>query len=99
MSIKKIMCACGSGIGSSLIIRMNAESVLKELGRGDIEVTHSLTSDAQPGAADAFIVGKDLEEFVTHLDHVITLNNLISKDEIKEKLTALFDEMGEEYDK
>lgn len=99
MAIKKIMTACGSGIGSSLLIRMNVQKVLKELGREDIEVFNSTTSDAQKGAADLFVVGKDLEDFVKTLDNVISLNNIISKDELETKIREKFDEMGEAYDK
>ncbi|MFM1563806.1 PTS sugar transporter subunit IIB [Helcococcus ovis] len=99
MAIKKIMAACGSGIGSSLIIRMNVQKVLQAIGRDDIEVFHSTTSDAQKGAADMFIVGKDLENFVEKLDNVITLNNIVSKVEIEEKIKAKFDELGESYKK
>lgn len=99
MAIKKIMAACGSGIGSSLIIRMNVEKTLKAMGRDDIEVFHSTTSDAQKGAADAFVVGKDLEDFVDGLDNVITLDNIVSKQEIETKLKELFDRIGEHYEK
>lgn len=99
MSVKKIMAACGSGIGSSLMIRMNVEKVLKSLGRDDIEVFHSTTSDAQPDSADIFVVGRDLEAFVSQLNNVITLNNIVSKQELEEKLIAKFDELGEKYEK
>ena len=99
MAVRKVMSACGSGIGSSLIIRMNAEKALKNMGRDDIEVFHSTTSDAQQGAADVFVVGKDLNEFVKSLDNVITLDNIASKDEAEQKLRTLFDEIGEPYTK
>ncbi len=99
MAVKKVMCACGSGIGSSLIVRMNAEAALKKMGRTDIEVFHSTTSDAQPGAADVFIVGKDLEEFVHSLKNIITLDNIASKDEVETKLRKLFDDIDEPYTK
>ena len=46
MGIKKIMCCCGSGLGSSLMIRLNVEKVLKKLGVTGIEVLHSSLSDA-----------------------------------------------------
>lgn len=99
MAVRKIMTACGSGIGSSLMVRMNVQKILTEMGRDDIEVFNSTTSDAQPGAADIFVVGKDLESFVSNLEHVVVLNNIVSKDELREKLHAKFDELGEEYDK
>lgn len=97
MAVKKIMAACGSGIGSSLMIRMNIQKVLQKLGRDDIEVFHSTTSDAQPGAADIFVVGNDLGDFVSNLDNVITLDNIVSKDELETKLKAMFDKLGENY--
>ncbi|MCH3942696.1 MAG: hypothetical protein LKE37_03160 [Atopobiaceae bacterium] len=31
------MCCCGAGVGSSLIVRMNTEDVLKKLGMDDIQ--------------------------------------------------------------
>ena len=99
MAVKKIMAACGSGIGSSLIIRMNIEKVLKKMGRDDIQVFHSTTSDAQKGAADLFVVGDDLSNFVADLDNVVTLHNIVSKEELEEKLIKMFDELGEPYDK
>lgn len=99
MAVKKILTACGSGIGSSLLMRMNVEKVLKDLGRDDVEVTNSTTSDVQPGAADVFVVGDDLKEFVEKVPHAITLHNIVDKNELKEKLSALFDSMGEAYTK
>ena len=38
MGIKKIMCCCGSGLGSSLMIRLNVEKALKKLGISGVEV-------------------------------------------------------------
>ncbi len=32
MAIHKILCCCGSGLGSSLIVHMNTEEVVKKLG-------------------------------------------------------------------
>ena len=37
MGIKKIMCCCGSGLGSSLMIRLNVEKALKKLGMPELE--------------------------------------------------------------
>ena len=95
MAVSKIMCCCGSGIGSSLMIRLNVEKVLKKMGKTGIEVVHSTTSDAQPGAADIFVVGGDLADFVDKLPHKIVLQNIMSAQELEEKLTAMFAELGE----
>lgn len=86
MAIKKIMCCCGSGLGSSLMIRLNVEKVLKSLGATGIEVLHSSLSDASPNAADLFVVGGDLENFTHSFPRVILLSNIMSIPELEEKL-------------
>lgn len=88
--IQSIMCCCGSGLGSSMLVRMNVEKALKSLGISGVSVSHSSLSDATEGAADLFVVGKDLEEFVKGLPEVIIMNNIMDKEELEEKLKAKF---------
>ena len=92
MAIKRIMCCCGSGLGSSLLIRMNVEKALKKMGKTGIEVMHSSLSDATPNAADLFVVGGDLESFTHSFPKVVLLSNLISMPELEEKLKKAFEE-------
>lgn len=87
-TIRSIMCCCGVGLGSSMLVHMNVEKALKNLGISDVEVTHSSVSDATVGAADLFVLGKDLENFATNLPAVITLDNIISMPELESKLKA-----------
>lgn len=86
MEIKRIMCCCGSGLGSSMLVRMNVEKVLKKLGKVGIDVTHSSLSDASETAADLFVVGGDLESFVDHLPRKIILSNIMDIEELETKL-------------
>lgn len=86
MEIKRIMCCCGSGLGSSMLVRMNVEKVLKKLGKVGIDVTHSSLSDASETAADLFVVGGDLESFVNHLPRKIILSNIMDIEELETKL-------------
>lgn len=88
--IQSIMCCCGSGLGSSMLVRMNVEKALKSLGISGVSVSHSSLSDATEGAADLFVVGKDLEEFMKGLPEVIIMNNIMDKEELEEKLKAKF---------
>lgn len=92
MAIQKILCCCGSGLGSSLMVEMQIQDVLSELGVSGVEVEHSTVSDVAPGVADLFIVAKDLEDFITDIpeDQKIILSNILDKDEMKEKLTEKF---------
>ena len=92
MEIKKIVCCCGSGLGSSLMIRLNAEKVLKEMRRSDIEVRHASLAATSPDEADLFIVGKELKDFADSFPHVILLENILSIDELKDKLTNTLNE-------
>lgn len=87
MAIKKIMCCCGSGLGSSLLVRMNVEKALKKLGYDGIEVMHSSLSDATADAADLFVVGGDLEAFTANFPKVVLLSNIMSMPELEEKLS------------
>lgn len=86
MDIKKIMCCCGGGMGSSLLLRMNVEKVLQNLKITGIEVFHSSVSDAVEGAADLFVVGADLKDFVKNLPEVIGLKNIMDLEELTVKL-------------
>lgn len=82
MAIKKIMCCCGSGLGSSMLVRMNVEDVLKSMGVKGVEVMHSSLSDASPDSADLFVVGGDLEAFVANYPNKIMLLNILDKAEL-----------------
>ncbi len=90
MQVRKIMCACGSGLGSSLMVEMNIQDVLKKMGVEGVEVVHSTTSDVHPGAADLFVVGRDLADFIKDVDkdEIIVLQNIVDKGELEEKLRA-----------
>mgnify|MGYP002076069526 FL=1 len=93
MAIKKIMCACGSGLGSSLMVQMNIDDVLRDLGKTDVSVDHTTISDVVPGAADLFVIGRDLENFVNDIpeEQKVILVNIVDKDELKTKLQEKFD--------
>jgi PTS system ascorbate-specific IIB component len=85
----KIVAICGAGIGSSAILKINAERVLGRLGiEADVTAAHltSVTTDA----ADAQIILTS-PEFVdaigkTNAD-VIVVHNYFDTDELTAKLT------------
>lgn len=43
--IKKVLCFCGSGLGTSFMMEMNAKKALKSLGITDVEVDHTTIDD------------------------------------------------------
>lgn len=94
MSIKKIMCACGSGLGSSFLVEMNVKKVLRKLGVEGVEVAHGAATDVYKGSADVFVCGKDMYNILSAYGPCVTLTNIISMAELEEKLGAYLKEVG-----
>ncbi|HFI0875353.1 TPA: PTS sugar transporter subunit IIB [Streptococcus agalactiae] len=90
----RIGTACGSGLGSSFMVQMNIESILKDLGVSDVEVEHYDLGGADLSAADVWIVGRDLEDSAGHLGDVRILNSIIDMDELRELVTGICQEKG-----
>lgn len=84
--MRKIMCICGSGLGSSFLVEVNVQSVLKDLGLTEIEVEHCDLGSAWPGIADLIVSGADLADNVSRFADNIALTNIMDKNELKEKL-------------
>lgn len=83
----KIMALCGSGLGSSFMVEMNINDVLKELGVSGVDVSHSDISSVGDNDADLFFVARDIAENIS-LDpsKIVTLNSIIDKNELRKKL-------------
>ena len=90
MAIKKILCFCGSGLGTSFMMEMNAKKALKNLGITGVEVDHTTIDDVVPGAADLFICGADLITKAESAGQAIGLNNMVSMEEMTTKLKEVF---------
>ncbi|KPU63862.1 hypothetical protein EP1X_01305 [Thermococcus sp. EP1] len=90
----KILTVCGVGQGSSLIMRMFVEDVLKELNiPAKVEHTELLTAKS----SDADIIIASIiheEEFKDSTKIIIGLKNLVDKNEIKEKLLEALSKRG-----
>ncbi|CAH0121744.1 MULTISPECIES: PTS sugar transporter subunit IIB [unclassified Paenibacillus] len=82
----KILCVCGLGQGTSLILRMNVESVLKEQGiQADVE--HTDVSTASSMSADYIVTNSELAQSLQgHDAKIVIVNNYFDLNEIKEKL-------------
>ncbi|WP_233114233.1 PTS sugar transporter subunit IIB, partial [Aggregatibacter actinomycetemcomitans] len=55
----KIMAVCGSGLGSSFMMEMNAKKALAKLGI-DAEVNHTDLASVTVNDADVFIMASDI---------------------------------------
>lgn len=90
----KILVCCGSGLGSSFMMEINVKKILQELNLQDIEVEHSDLSSAAGIKADIYLATRDIAEQLTSLGEVISLNSMIDKKELKEKLIKKLTEKG-----
>ena len=85
----KFIAACGSGLGSSLMVSMNVSKVLKELGI-EAEVEHSDISNAVFKNADYYVLGRVVAESsaVSSIDKekIIVLQSILSVDELRNKI-------------
>lgn len=85
----KIAAACGNGMGSSLMVKMKITEVFKELNI-PATVEHMSVGDAKNrgNQYDVVFVSKALEANLSKLTKpkVIGLKNLLSKDEILQKV-------------
>lgn len=88
--IKKILCFCGSGLGTSFMMEMNCKKALKNLGITGVEVDHTTIDDVVPGAADLFVCGADLLPKAESAGKAIGLANMVSMDEMTQKLKEVF---------
>ncbi|HEY9498571.1 MAG TPA: PTS sugar transporter subunit IIB [Terrimesophilobacter sp.] len=86
----KILTVCGMGIGTSILLKMNTEKVLRALKKDeDVDVEAADIGTARGAARDAKIVliSADLvEQLGTVSSKVIVIDNFLSLDEITRKL-------------
>lgn len=86
-----ILCVCGVGQGTSLILKMNVESVLKEMGL-EAKVDNTDVSSATGANADYIITSNELAQTLKNRTStkIIIVNNFFDTNEIK---TALQEHM------
>lgn len=82
----KFLAVCSTGLGSSFMVHMNIETVLKELGIEGIEVDHADLGSVSPDSASAIFVGRDIAEAAEGLGDVVVLDSIIDMDELREKV-------------
>jgi len=83
----KIVCVCGLGMGSSLILKMSVEEVLADAGV-NAEIEHSDASSAKFDFCDYIVTTSDIAKSLEGAKgELVICNSFIDKDEIKKALT------------
>ena len=84
----KIMAVCGMGIGTSVLLKMNAEKVLRQLGlEATVEATDVNTA-RETRDAQIILTTPDLVPALTGLPaEIISIDHFFDLEEITSKLT------------
>ena len=96
-AIRRIVCCCSNGIGSSLMVEMNLKRALADLQIMGVTTGHTSLSEISADEADLFVTGKDLAPLMKEYPRVIVLTKLISLKELTEKLRRAFESETEEF--
>ena len=96
-AIRRIVCCCSSGIGSSLMVEMNLKRALADQQITRVTTGHTSLSEISAEEADLFVTGKDLAPLMKKYPRVIVLTKLISLKELTEKLRRAFESETEEF--
>ncbi len=93
----EVITVCGVGMGTSLIMRMTAEEVFKELGLH----AHVLATDVSSarGMQADMLIGQSMHtsEFTDgRVPMVVTVDNFIDKTEMRTKIQTALDSQGRE---
>ncbi|GKT04087.1 PTS sugar transporter subunit IIB [Furfurilactobacillus entadae] len=93
----KILAVCQSGLGSSFMVKMNVQQILKDehvdVDANDITVDHSDVGSATANSADYFFVESTLADALSGIpeDRVILLKSLIDKKETAAHVNTVLD--------
>jgi PTS system ascorbate-specific IIB component len=86
----KILAVCGMGLGTGLLLRMQAEKALRELGiQADLEVADIGTARALANTADLILTSEELAPQLGQVKpRIVTISNFIDLREMVDKLRA-----------
>ncbi len=95
--IHSIVCCCGQGLGSSMIMEMNVKKVIASLSLSNIYISHVSLAEASMDKGDLYICGLDVGPQLKDYPRVIVLKNIIMYDELEEKLTKAFEQSADKF--
>lgn len=86
----KILAVCGFGVGSSMVLRMTVEKVLKELGM-EADVENTDISSAQGSNCDYIFTSEELASQLRNSVScpVIAIQRYMDKEEVLAKFKAV----------
>ncbi len=87
----KIVAVCGMGIGTSVLLKMNAEKALRALGKdADVEAADIGTARGAARSAAIVLTSAELAPEIGDVPaEVVVIDNFMDVNEITQKLTPL----------
>ena len=95
MAVPKIQCVCGFGCGSSLMLKMAVDDILKKHGlQADTFVGDVGTCLSNP--CDTVFISRELSELIMDRAQVpiVVIDNFMDSNEIEEKTLAYIEEFN-----
>jgi len=92
----KITVVCGNGLGTSLLMEMAIEKIIKDL-QVEGEVEHTDLGSAKSMTSDIYVGTKDITEQLIAQGiegEIVSLDNMIDKVAMKEKLSIALTKLG-----
>jgi ascorbate PTS system EIIB component len=92
----RILAVCGMGIGSSLLLKMNAEKALRQLGvDADVDMAEIGLARSASGSYDLILTTAELAELLPNVKPpLVLIRNFISVQEMVDGLGAAMRQMG-----
>jgi phosphotransferase system lactose/cellobiose-specific IIB subunit len=90
----KVLCVCGLGMGSSLILHMTVETAINRMGM-NAEIDHTDLSSARSMGPDVVVgQGMHTDELGGIAPVVVSVDDFLDDAAVEEKLRAAFAEVG-----
>lgn len=87
-----IVCVCGLGMGSSLILKMTVDKALKQIGAAGHQIEHWDAGTVNSRNPDLIVTSEDFRDRFASKENVVYVRNVVSTEEVKTKLRAYFEE-------
>ncbi|BDR57432.1 PTS sugar transporter subunit IIB [Xylocopilactobacillus apis] len=83
----KLLAVCGFGVGSSMVLKMTLQKVVKQIGL-DAEIENTDLSTAKATPADAYFTSEELYSDLSHSvkGPVFTVKKYMDTEEVKNQL-------------
>ena len=88
--VVNIYAVCGAGIGTSVLLKSNADRVLQTLGiEADVQAVSVAQAMESDSLAQVVMITPELEDQIKGIrSEIIVVNNIFDLDELTQKLSA-----------